>query len=177
VEIHQLQVRYDALADRLLVVVRTRQGELIPAWLTRRMSARLRTPLRDAVTRLGLPRTAPDAIAVPEAKAMLEQAARDRPLPTAEFGKPFETQGASYPLGPEPLLPAQADIRLGERGGLLLALREERGRRLELQLSDDLATALLRLIDQALAVADWDLPAEATATPSGEAPPLSQPLS
>jgi hypothetical protein len=48
-QIHQLQVRYDPLADRVLLQVRTREGELMAASLTRRMAARLRAPLHDAV--------------------------------------------------------------------------------------------------------------------------------
>jgi hypothetical protein len=168
-QIHQLQVRYDPLADRLLIQVRMRDDELIATWLTRRMAARLRAPLRDAVTRLGLARAHPDAIAVPEARAMIEQAVRDRPLPSADFRQPFETRDASYPLGPEPLLPAHIDIRPGPTGTLVLTLREERGRRLELQLADDLATALLRLTEQALAVADWDLSPLAGADPAAGA--------
>ena len=39
--IHQLQLRYDPVADRLLPSVRTHQAELYRVWLTRRMVARL----------------------------------------------------------------------------------------------------------------------------------------
>ncbi len=161
-DIHQIQVKYEIVPDRLLMQVRTRQGELFSAWLTRRMVQRLRSPFRQAVSRLGIARAAPQSIAVPEARAMLEQAARERPLPNADFGKPFEADGSSHPLGPEPLLPAEIDIRVGPQGGLLVSLREARGRRLDLRLGDDLATALLRLLDQALISAEWTLAEESS---------------
>jgi hypothetical protein len=170
-QIHQMQLRYDINADRLLLQVRSREAELFGVWLTRRMVSRLRPPFQQAVTRLGLAHAAPQAMPVPEARAMLEQAVRDRPLPNADFAQPFETENVTLPLGPEPLLPAEIDIRGLPRGGLVLSLREARGRRLELALNDELATALLRLLDKALAAADWGLApapaAEASAAPTG----------
>lgn len=172
--IHQIQLRYEPVADRLLLSVRTRAAELYMAWLTRRMVARMAGPLRQAVARLNLPREAAASIPVPEAQQMLEQVARERPLKDASFGQPFAgTQDASYPLGPEPLLPAEMDVRLPPGGGLQLSLRETRGRRLDLSLSDDLATGLARLFEQTLVQADWALPAP---TEPAEAPPASRTL-
>jgi hypothetical protein len=55
-----------------------------------------------------------------------------------------------------------------------IAMREDRGRRLELSLTAELATALLRLLDSSLRTADWGLPglgpAVAAAVAPGEAP-------
>lgn len=122
-----------------------------------------------------MPREHPQSVVVPDARAMLEQTLRERPLPSAGFQQPFETRDASYPLGPEPLLPAHIDLRLGAQRTLVLTLREERGRRLELQLGDDLATALLRLADQAIATAEWGLlPSLAATDPDGAAPTVPQ---
>jgi hypothetical protein len=156
--IHQIQLRYDPLADRLLLSVRSHAAELYTAWLTRRMVARLVPPFRRAVGRLALPRSS-GALPVPEAQAMLEQVARERPLKDADFSQPFEgTQDATWPLGRDPLLPTEIDVRAPPGGGLVVTLREARGRRIELVLNDDLATALMRLLDQGLAQADWALP-------------------
>ena len=157
--IHQIQLRYEPVADRLLLSVRTRSGDLYTAWLTRRMVAGLASPLRQAVARLGLPRTAAAALAVPEAQQMLEQVARERPLKDTDFEQAFTgAEGASYPLGPEPLLPAEIDVQSPPAGGLVVALREPRGRRLDLTLNDELATALLRLFERAVEQAEWALP-------------------
>jgi hypothetical protein len=171
--IHQIQLRYDPVADRLLLSVRSHAAELYTAWLTRRMVARLDAPFRQAVARLALPRSA--ALPVPEAQALLEQVARERPLKDAAFDRPFEgAHDATYPLGRDPLLPSEIDVRALPAGGLAVALREARGRRLELTLNDDLATALMRLLDQALKLADWSLPA--AAAPADTAPPPPQRL-
>lgn len=175
--IHQMQLRYDALADRLLLSVRTRSSEMYAAWLTRRMVAKLDVPLHQAVTRLALPPSAAAAVAVapaPETQQMLEQVAAQRPLKDTDFAQPFAgSDGASFPLGPEPLLPGEIDLATPPGGGIVLVLREPRGRRLELKLGTDLATALLRLLDQTLATAEWSLPPRQAAAPAetGLAPP------
>ena len=160
--IHQLQVLYDSTADRLLLHLRTGAAEVYSVWLTRRMLQRLYAPFRSAVTATSVAQTTPRALPVPEARQMLEQAALERPLANADFGKPFVSNDASYPLGPEPLLPDTVDLRPGAGGQITLAFREPRGRRIEVALSTELSIALLRLVDSALATAQWGLPAAGT---------------
>ena len=160
--IHQIQVLYDTTADRLLLHMRTGTAEMYSVWLTRRMLSRLYTPFRSAVTATSVAQTTPRALPVPEARQMLEQAALDRPLANADFGTPFVTTDASYPLGPEPLLPDTVDLRPGQGGQITLAFREPRGRRIEVALSNELSTALLRLVDSAMAAAQWGLPTAGT---------------
>ena len=160
--IHQLQVLYDTTADRLLLHLRTGAAEVYSVWLTRRMLSRLYTPFRSAVTATSVAQTTPQALPVPEARRMLEQAALERPLANADFGKPFVTTDASYPLGPDPLLPDTVDLRPGQGGQIMLAFREPRGRRIEVTLGNELSTALLRLVDSALVAAQWGLPAAGT---------------
>jgi hypothetical protein len=172
VTIHQIQLRYDPLADRLLLQVRTTQAQLYATWLTRRMVSRLYAPLRQAVVKQGLaqalPRTTAQATPVPEARAMLEDAALQRQLAGANFSQPFEDSGASHPLGREPLLAAGAQLTARPDGGLALALQEDRGRRVEMVLTSDIATALLRLMDAALKAAEWDLPAAGSVAPAAD---------
>jgi hypothetical protein len=158
VNIHQMQLRYQPAADRLLWQLRTTNGDLYAMWLTRRMVRLLWPPLSKLVTQAGIVQTLPHATVLPEAQAMLAQAVRDRPLPGASFAEPFDAKATGHPLGAEPLLPEAIDLGPGDNGqGLKLQLREDGGRRLAMQLSADLSTALLRLLEQALAGADWGL--------------------
>lgn len=165
--IHQIQVLYDTTADRLLLHMRTGAAEVYSVWLTRRMLSRLYTPFRTTVTATSVAQTTPKALPVPEARQMLEQAALDRPLANADFGKPFVTADASHPLGPEPLLPDTVDLRPAPGGQTVLAFREPRGRRIEVVLSNELSAALLRLIDSALVASEWGLPAATVGTGAG----------
>lgn len=173
-----MQVKYEPTADRLLWQVRTRVGEIYAVWLTRRMVSRLWPPFQQLVTRGAVAQVArPDAVVLPEAREMLAQAARERPLPTAEFKTRFDPMPVAQPLGPEPLLPTAIDLAPGVNGkGLAIKLREANGRSVELKLGDDLATALLRLVEKAVAGSEWGLQAgtaPAPAEPQVPVPPSS----
>ena len=167
-----MQVRYQPAADRVLWQVRTQTGELFAVWLTRRMLKQLWPPLAQLVTRAGVAQMAPNATVLPEAQAMMAEVARARPLANANFTTPFDPKPAAQPLGPEPLLPTAVDLGPGANGkGLRISAREPGGRHMSLQLSDDLATALLRLLEQALLEADWSLGGAAPAAPAPAEPP------
>jgi len=168
-----MQVRYDPAADRILWQVRTRTGELFGAWLTRRMLLQWWPRYQDLVGQSSLPTGVAAAQVVPEARQMLAETARARPLPTADFAAPFNPEPAAQPMGAEPLLPTAIEMGLAATGhNLVLRLREGEARSLGLQLTPDLATALLRLLDQALVEAQWGTAASATGGPSAEpAPP------
>ena len=159
-----MQLRYEPAADRLLWQLRTTDGALYAVWLTRRMLRLVWPHLARLVTQAGLAQELPNVHVLPEAQPMLAQAMRERPLRGASFDQPFEQQATARPLGESPLLPEAIDLGPGLDGrGLRLQLRElldpnaPNGRRLAVQLNADLATALQRLIEQALAGADWGL--------------------
>ena len=171
-----MQLRYQPAADRLLWQLRTTSGDLYAVWLTRRMVRLLWPPLSKLVTHAGLAQEMPHATVLPEAQAMVAQALRERPLAGASFAEPFDTRVTAQPLGSEPLLPEAIDLGPGDGGqGLKLQLREVgrdgASRRLAMQLSADLATALLRLVEQALAAADWGLVIAPAAPESGPGRP------
>jgi hypothetical protein len=159
-DIHQMQVLYDPQADRLRWQLRTFGGELFAVWLTRRMMLEFWPRFHDLVARAEIATVAPGSIVLPEAREMLAQAARARALPTADFRTPFDDRAQARPLGAEPLLPATIDFAPAAPGSALaMRLRAGDGRSLELRLSNDLAIALARLIEQALAASDWGIAA------------------
>jgi hypothetical protein len=110
---------------------------------------------------------------MPEARAMLEDAARSRPLPNADFTQHFSTDNTRQPMGPEPLLAAEVELQADPQRGLRMQVREAQGRHVTLQFNEELHAALSRLFEQALAAADWGLAPLATPTSSNSAaPPL-----
>lgn len=174
-DIHQIQVRYDPLADRLLLLIRTRSEQLFAVWLTRRMTMRLHPALVQTVSALAVSRTAPGALAVPEARDMMAASARHKALSEADFKTAFDASGAQLALGPEPMLPAVVDLTRTESAGLALRVRDPQGRSVDLQLGDDFAMAFVQLIESAVAQADWGLAAPAaagTTSPEARAPRL-----
>lgn len=174
-----MQMRYEPVADRLLWQVRTFGGELYAVWLTRRLLRLMWPPFQQLVAqgdlRQVLPHATPAAV-MPEARAMLAEQVRARPLPDADFKAPFNPQAVARPLGDEPMLAQAADLGPGQNGqGLMIRLRDAQGRALELRLTADLATALARLLDQALAPADWGLGAASARVASAAPEPSPSP--
>jgi hypothetical protein len=163
-DIHQIQVKYDPLADRLLLQIRTRDDSLFPIWLTRRMVMRLWPHFRGMVSGLAVTRSAPSAMAVPEARDMLADAARERALQSADFKTQFDASSAKQPLGPEPVLPAAIDLRPAKGQAVVLVIRDADGRSLELAFGEDLAHGLSRLVESALVASEWGLVAAAVET-------------
>lgn len=176
-----MQVRYQPAEDRVLWQLRTQGGELFALWLTRRLLKQLWPPLNGLVTQAAVAQVAPQATVLPEAREMMAQVARSRPLPGTDFATPFNPQPVAQPLGPQPLLPTEVDLGPRADGkGLRFAAREAGGRALNLQLSADLATALMRLLEQALAESDWGLAggaakADAPAKPADPSEPPPKP--
>lgn len=156
VDIHQIQVKFDTREDRLLMQVRTRAGEMVAVWLTRRMMQRLWPALQEIVTPPQTLRLTGDSLDRQHALAMPAEAAGRRPPPGADFTAPFDDSPASHPLGIPPLLPDAIDITAvpGQRR-VHLRVREPAARQLEMNLGDELATALLRLLDKAMTSAGW----------------------
>ena len=175
-DIHQIQVKYDPLADRLLLQIRTRDELLFPIWLTRRMVIRLWPHFRGMVSGLAVTRSAPSAMAVPEARDMLAEAARERALQSADFKTQFDTSGAKQPLGPEPVLPAAIDLRPAKGQAVVLVIRDANGRSLELAFGEDLAHGLSRLVESALVASEWGLVAAAVETQSEPGKPPARVL-
>lgn len=172
-QIHQLALHYVPEADRLLLRVNTSDGQQFAVWLTRRLCLRLWPHLASMVTQLGVAqevaKASPHATVLPEAKEMLADAARQRALRSTDFSKPFEAKAAAQPLGPEPLLATAVQLSPSTPGQLRLVISDAQQRKLQLQLTEQLATAVRELMQKALASADWGvLPA---ATPAPAAPP------
>jgi hypothetical protein len=172
----QIQVKYDHLADRLLLQIRTRDELLFPIWLTRRMVIRLWPHFRGMLSGLAVTRSAPSAMAVPEARDMLADAARERALQSADFKTEFDASAAKQPLGPEPMLPAAIDLRPAKGQAVVLVIRDADGRSLELAFGEDLAHGLSRLVESALVASEWGLVAAAVETQSEPGKPPARVL-
>lgn len=170
-DIHQASVSYLFDADRLLLKVSTRAGELFQVWLTRRLMGRLWPHLTQHVTRVQAGVLDTRAVVTPEARAMAAQLARTQSLQQADFRTPFDASPKVQPLGAEPLLAVQAQLTLLPERQLRLVFADAARRELALQLPERLATALLALVEQALRQAEWDLPLAAPPAAGHEAPP------
>ncbi len=166
-QIRQLALNYRPEPDRLLLRVNSDDGQQFAVWLTRRLSARLWPHLARIVTTIGVTRqvaaASPGATVMPEARAMLAQSARERALRGADFSTPFNDQARGHPLGREPLLAIEVQLTPMPDGQLRLTIIDTQKRQVQLQLTEDLATAVKELMHAALRQADWGLAVDAAA--------------
>lgn len=158
-QIRQLALHYVREADRLLWRINTSDGQLIAIWLTRRLTLRLWPHLTQMITQLAvqrqLPQAQPNPTLLPEARDMLNEAARENALRKADFKTPFDSQPRALPLGSEPMLAVQVRLVPLPEGLLRLLVTDTGGRNVQLQLSDELAIAVRELLVRALTEADW----------------------
>jgi len=154
--IHQLQLAFDAAEDRVLLRVSTTAGEEFRIYLTRRF-VKLLWPY--------LQRSLESAVAVkapaPEARREVLAFEHDRAIRESDFSRPFaEASGEaprSFPLGDKPFVATQGQMRVDAPGAYKLILNPAQGRGLEIGLDDRLMHSFCRLLDTAVRGAEWDL--------------------
>ena len=172
--IQQIQVVYDPLQDRIVMQVRTDQELVYGVWLTRRMALPLVPSFQQSLQTLAAQRQAPGAVATPEARAMLAQAAREQAAKSADYATPFDASTARRPWGDALMLPAQAEIVSIPSGQAVLRLRDPAGGTFEVQMGEELAIGMLNLLEAALKQSDW-LPGPDVTQGAEASAPLSAP--
>ncbi|MEO5330886.1 MAG: hypothetical protein H7839_02610 [Magnetococcus sp. YQC-5] len=154
-KIHQLQASYSPIQDRLLLRVNTSEKMEFRFWLTRRFVQRLWPALRQTLE-------AQPALAEVEGntRGALLSFMHQHATEQADFQAPFqETTETITPLGPEPILVAQAAIRMADQNEQLrmLSLHPENGYGIEIAMELHLVHAFCKLLADVLATTDWQL--------------------
>ncbi|MBH9552651.1 hypothetical protein [Inhella gelatinilytica] len=172
-DIHQISVVYDRNEDRLLMRIRSRQNQLYPVWITRRLAIRLWPAFNDSLAKISSAALASQATLHPEAREMLVESARAENLKKSDFKTPFDESNLEQPLGPLPLLAHEVQMQM-QPGQLGFSVLDAQGRKLGLQLAQSMVTAVRELMLKALRESEWgieDPPAAATqAAPAVPAP-------
>jgi len=153
VRLHQLKIEFVAEHDRLLMRLATDSGAEVLVWLTRRCVKRL-WPLL-----LSMAQTTPD-IALqqsPEAKRALLGFQHEKAVRQSDFSKPYEEAQRDRPLGQNPLLVTRIQPRRDQQGRHVLGLLPTVGQGVHITLDDNLLHGVVKLIQNAVARADWDL--------------------
>jgi hypothetical protein len=102
----------------------------------------------------------------PEARKAIVEMEHAEAVQKADFSKPFAPSGSATPLGEEPLLLARVQGGRGPDGKPVLGLHTQDGRGLTLNLDAMLLHAMMRLVHQASAQAQWDLSLALPASPA-----------
>ncbi len=165
-QIRQLSVTYQAEHDRILLRVKTERAEEIRLWLTRRLMLGLWPLLSKLLTshllKLEAAGRTLDA-ADDSLRKMLADFRKEEFLRDADFETPFQESDGPLPLGPEPLLVTDVDATPLPDSRLRLSFNErlpqtQEPRSLHLDLEPKLMQAMMHLLEQSLARAQWAEP-------------------
>ena len=172
--IHQLQLAFDAAEDRVLFRVSTTAQEEFRVFLTRRF-VRMLWPhlLRSLENKVAV--KAP----VPEARREVLAFEHEKAVRETDFSKPFAEAAAEkphrFPLGEEPFVAALGQLRVESAGVYKLSLNPAKGQGVEIGLDDRLMHSFCRLLETAARNAEWDLPFFAAAPAAVESAELAAP--
>jgi hypothetical protein len=164
--IEQLDMRYHAVQDRLVLRLKLNDDSDLHLWLTRRMIMPLWQLLREwgaASSGLG------DRVA-PESREQVLEFEREAALSQADFSQPYRPAARSL-SGGVPLLVAQVGMEKVEEGeGCRLLLTTAAGKHLRVDLTPQLIHGLAELLVKVAGGTDWGLAFGRPASISGAAP-------
>ncbi|HSW12765.1 MAG TPA: hypothetical protein VLI06_07990 [Solimonas sp.] len=158
--LHQINARYEAVQDRVLLRFSTQDAMEYQLWLTRRIVAQLWPGLVQLLQAGG---TVGGQPSIESQRALLEFQHQDA-LAKSDFSKPFAPDGLTQAL-PEPLLVFSVRMRRRDAKRCSLEFSPQTGASLQIELPDRMVHALVKLIAQAVKKAEWGIaiPAEAPA--------------
>ncbi|MGH8672390.1 MAG: hypothetical protein ACREUA_10220 [Burkholderiales bacterium] len=160
--IDQIQLKYDAVADRLMLRISTTGGREFRFWLTRRFVKKAWPALVESLAtspRMG------NAVS-PTARRELLAFEHQKAVSRANFSAPFRDTATRLSPQQEPLLVTKLHIRPTADGrGRLLVLVPESDQGVDLVLTEGLLHSLCALLSRITPTTDWGL-ASPLQTPS-----------
>ena len=147
--LQQINVKYDAAEDRLLLRLRMDEKSEIRTWLTRRYT-KLMLMVLEQLTSEG--EGSQDAI-----DAAMKEMKRDAALAGADFKTDYQSGAEEFPLGEEPVLVTRISYKALEAGNTALALGMANKKNINLNLNRNLLFVLIQLLRQGAQKAEWDL--------------------
>lgn len=150
--IHQIQVRYDEVQDRILMRLSTTDDCEYRFWFTRRFVKRLSKMLFKM-----LDAEAAGGELSPEARRAMLDMQQESVTRRSDFSRGFEEGSRQLPLGEAPVLIARAKSKRREDGVQILSLQPQQGYGVDLTLDGNFLHILYKLLRDAVAATDWDV--------------------
>jgi hypothetical protein len=149
----QLKLEFVAEHDRLLLRLATDKDSEVALWLTRRGVKRLWPTL------IAIAQASPEIAmqADPEVRRALLGFQHEKAIRQSDFSKPYQEAARERPLGDSPLLVTRIQPRRDSSGRYVLGLLPAVGQGVHITLDNNLLHGLVKLIQNAVARADWDL--------------------
>ncbi|MBN2647378.1 MAG: hypothetical protein JXR44_06305 [Thiotrichales bacterium] len=153
-QINQIQATFNGLEDRILLKFKTLNDHVYPLWVTRRFCKLLLPALH------GLHPLTGEFLLGAETHLKPSPAKEDTDASSASFESYQTPEKPQYPLGEDPLLLTKIrfqDLNLPTASFLL---EPNQGQGLVLPFHRDLTRPLLKILNQAVDNAEWDLAQE-----------------
>ena len=152
-QIHQIQMSYNAQEDRILLRILTTQRAEFRFWMTRRYVKLLWTVLIKLLER--------DPAAAAQADESLRRTVMGMQHASAvsggEFAKPYEEGVSVLPLGAAPVLLERVSGKQSVNQQPTLSLHPQTGQGIDLGVNTGLLHMISKLLVDAVAKSDWDL--------------------
>jgi hypothetical protein len=149
----QIQLKFDAIEDSLLLRVSSTDDVEFRFWMTRRFVNLIWPALQKALSET--PRIQTQSS--PEAKKELLAFEHEKAVSDSDFKTPFKETPKNLPLGDQPILLAKMQMPRTDAGATVMALAPEQGPGIDLALNAGLSHSLTELISNAASIAAWDL--------------------
>ncbi len=151
--LERITVEFHAEEDRLLARVFFDKKAEIGFWLTRRLVKRIWPVL------LQMAQEKPDIRAQPnpEVRNALLGMQHEKALQQVKFSKAAPEPEREHPLGNAPMLVSKVRARRNDRGQTVLSLQPHQGNGVDLALGDTLLHGLMKLMQDTIVKAEWDL--------------------
>lgn len=151
--LERITVEFHAEEDRLMVRVFFDKKAEIQFWLTRRLVTRIWPVL------LQMAQAKPDIQMQPnpEVRKALLGMQHEKALQEVKFSKAAQEPDREHPLGNAPMLVSKVRARRNEKGQTVLTLQPHQGNGADLALGDTLLHGLMKLVQDTVVKAEWDL--------------------
>lgn len=160
-ELHQIQVSYNAEHDRLLLRATFRDPEQalheVRAWLTRRIVDRLWPGIVRALEAKVTLEQPQAQHAKREIVGMAHEASISENVQRGGFAKEFENAAAKFPLGADPMLITSANFQLKAQQPVRIEFVANDGKRFEIAFADRILHGLCKLLQDGVRNAEWGL--------------------
>jgi len=164
--LHQFNLNYDAVEDRVLLRVNTTAGEEMRIWLTRRVTQLLWMVL---MRRLEANPQMVAHVPADSRKSVMALKHKDA-VDKSDFSKPYQARPATLPLGETPILITKLTVATPKPGVHALTLFPKDGKSITLTLPDKAIHSFCHLLEKVVEKAKWGFSLKLE-DPEQEAPP------
>ena len=154
--LRQINLKYEAEQDRLLLRIRVGEDEEVRLWFTRRYVAKLWPALLQVLGKTPQVSTQASTEARQAVMAFQHQDAVSR----ADFKRDYEAGQPQAALGEAPLLVNGSRFKMDDPKRPVLSFQTADGKQVTINLNVETLHSFCRLVQQAARVAEWDLSLE-----------------